>query len=228
MAVTFIFVHGGFGSPAELAPTVPHLEAKGHAVINVDLPSENPEATLDDYADAVIRAMAGTTGRRILVAHSAGGATIPLVASRVPVDRMVFAAAIVPEPGRSICDALGPSTTEAIMAVSIDNGDGTRSFDFDLLAALVPPEQRDAYVAFLRATQRRQGMGAIYQPWPGAGLPDVPRSYILCTEDQIIPPERQRAFSATLGLTPIEITSEHSVFAMRPEALAAIVASLAD
>ncbi len=228
MAVTFIFVHGGFGSPAELAPTVPHLEAKGHAVINVDLPSEYPEATLDDYADAVIRAMAGTTGRRILVAHSAGGATIPLVASRIQVDRMVFAAAIVPEPGRSIYDALGPSTTEAIMAVSIDNGDGTRSFDFDLLATLLPPEQRQAYVAFLRATQRRQGMAAIHQPWPGAGLPDVPRSYILCTEDQIIPPERQRAFSATLGATPIEIASEHSVFARRPEALADILASLTD
>lgn len=228
MAVTFIFVHGGFGSPAELAPTMPHLEAKGHSVINVDLPSENPEATLNDYADAVIRAMAGTTGRRILVAHSAGGATIPLVASRIPVDRMVFAAAIVPEPGRSIADALGPSTTEAIMDVSLDNGDGTRSFDFDLLATLVPPEQREAYVAFLRATQRRQGMAAIYQPWPGAGLPDVPCAYILCTEDQIIPPERQREFSATLGVTPIEIASEHSVFAMKPETVAAILASLAD
>jgi pimeloyl-ACP methyl ester carboxylesterase len=114
------------------------------------------------------------------------------------------------------------------MAVSLDNGDGTRSFDFDLLATLVPPEQREAYVAFLHATQRRQGMAAIYQPWPGAGLPDVPCAYILCTEDQIVPPDRQRAFAATLGVAPIEIASEHSVFAMQPEALSAILASLAD
>ncbi|MGI1661774.1 alpha/beta hydrolase [Palleronia sp. KMU-117] len=227
MPVTFVFVHGGFGSPAELAPTVPHLEARGHSVINVDLPSESPEATLEDYADAVVRAMAGATGRRILVAHSAGGATIPLVASRIPVDQMVFAAAILPEPGQSIYDALGPSTADAIMAVSLDNGDGTRSFDFELLATLVPPEQRDAYVAFVQATQRRQGMAAIHQPWPGAALPDAPCAYILCTEDQIIPPDRQRAFAASLGVTPIEITSEHSVFAMNPEALAAILASLA-
>lgn len=42
MADTFIFVHGAFGSPAELAPTVPLLEAKGHRVINVDLPCETP------------------------------------------------------------------------------------------------------------------------------------------------------------------------------------------
>ena len=228
MATTFIFVHGGFGSPAELAPTVPFLEAEGHRVINVDLPSERPDATLNDYANTVIEAMAGTSGRRILVAHSAGGATIPLVAARAPVDRMVFAAAILPQPGQSIFEALGPATQEAIMAVSIDNGDGTRSFDFDLLSSLVPPEQRDAYLAFLCATQRKQGMRAVYEPWPGTGMPDLPCSYVLCTEDQIIPPERQRAFAAALGVTPIEIASEHSVFTMKPKELAAILASLAD
>lgn len=227
MAVTFIFVHGGFGSPAELAPAIPYLEASGHRVINVDLPSESPDATLDDYADAVMRAMAGTTGRRILVAHSAGGATVPLAAARTSVERMIFAAAILPEPGQSIYEAIGPATQEAIMGVSVDNGDGTRSFDFDLLASLVPPDQREAYLAFLRATQRKQGMAAIHQPWPGQ-MPDIPRTYILCTEDQIIPPDRQRAFATALGVTPIEIDSEHSVFAAKPEALAAILASLAD
>jgi pimeloyl-ACP methyl ester carboxylesterase len=226
MPSTFIFVHGGFGSPAELAPTVPYLEAKGHRVVNVDLPSERADATLDDYASAVVYAMVGTSGPRILVAHSAGGATIPLVAARVAVDRLVFAAAIVPRPGESIYEAIGPETQAAIMSVSVDNGDGTRSFDFDLLASLVPADRRDAYLAFLRATQRNQGIQAIYQPWPGTGIPDVPRSYILCTEDQIINPERQRVFAASLNVTPIEIASEHSIFAAKPKELASILDTL--
>ena len=112
------------------------------------------------------------------------------------------------------------------MSVSIDNGDGTRSFDFDLLASLAPPEQREAYLAFLRATQRKQGMRAVNQPWPGTGIPDLSRCYILCTEDKIIPPERQRAFAASLGVTAIELASEHSVFAMKPQDLASILDSL--
>lgn len=227
MSVIFVLVHGGFGSPAELAPTVPHLEAAGHRVINVDLPSERPEATLDDYADTVVRAMEGIEGRRILVAHSAGGATIPLVAARTPVDHMVFAAAIVPQPGQSIAEALGPATLETIMAITLENGDGTRSFDFDLLASLVPENQRASYLAFLKATQRKQGFHAMTQGWPGAGIPAVPRSYVLCTEDQLIPPERQRTFAAALGVAPVEIASEHSVFAIRPAELAAILISLA-
>ncbi len=228
MSSTFIFVHGGFGSPAELAPAASCLEAKGHHVVNVDLPSESPDATLEDYASTVVRAMDGTSGRRILVAHSAGGATISLVAARITVDRLIFAAAVVPRPGQSIVEALGPDTMSAIMSVSIDNGDATRSFDFDLLASLAPPEQREAYLAFLRATQRKQGMRAVNQPWPGTGIPDLPRSYILCTADQIIAPERQRAFAALLGVTPIEIASEHSVFATKPQELAGILNSLAD
>jgi pimeloyl-ACP methyl ester carboxylesterase len=226
MPATFIFVHGGFGSPAELAPTVPYLEAKGHRVVNVDLPSERADATLDDYASAVIQAMADMSGPRILVAHSAGGATIQLVADRIPVNRLIYAAAIVPRPGQSIYEAIGPETQAAIMSVSLDNGDGTRSFDFDLLASLVPKEQREAYTEFLRATQRKQGLQAIYEPWPGTGIPDVPSSYILCTEDQIIHPDRQRAFAALLDVTPIEIASEHSVFAAKPQELASILESL--
>jgi hypothetical protein len=225
MPTTFVFVHGAFGSPAELAPTAPCLESAGHRVVNVDLPCEHPDATLEDYADTVVRAMADIAGSRILVAHSAGGATIPLVAARIAVDRLVFAAAVVPSPGQSICEAVGPDTLATIMAVSVDNGDGTRSFDFDLLASLAPPDQREAYLAFLQATQRRQGMQALYQPWPGTGMPDVPRSYILCTEDTIIPPGRQRHFAASLGVTPIEIASEHSVFATKPMELAGILGS---
>ena len=227
MPTTFVLVHGGFGSPAELAPVVPYLEARGHRVVNVDLPCERADATLEDYSSAVVRAMEGTGRPCVLVAHSMGGATIPLVAARLPVDRLIFVAAIVPEPGRSISDTLGPDVQAAIGSVTIDHGDGTRSFDFDLLASLVPPEERDAYLAFLQATQRSQGWLAVNQPWPGAAIPDIPRAYVLCTEDQVIPPERQRAFAAALGVSPIEIASVHAAFAFRPQELADILASLA-
>jgi len=227
MATTFVLVHGAFGTPAELSPVVPDLEARGHRVVNVDLPCERAEATLDDYAAAVVQAMEGTAHRRILVAHSAGGATIPLVAARVPADRLVFVAAVVPEPGRSISEVVGPMTRSAMDSVTIDHGDGTRSFDIDLLASLAPPEEREAYRKFLRETQRRQGWLAMNQPWPGAGMPGVPCSYVLCTEDTIIPPERQRAFAASLGVTPIEIASPHSAFASKPREVAGILASLA-
>ena len=96
-----------------------------------------------------------------------------------------------------------------------------------MLASLAPPEEREAYLKFLRDTQRRQGWLAMSQPWPGTGIPDVPRSYVLCTEDTLIPPERQRAFATSLGVIPIEIASPHAAFASKPRELAGILASLA-
>ncbi len=227
MAATFVLVHGGFGTPAELAPVIPGLEARGHRAVTVDLPCEDAAATLEDYARAVVEVLGEIVGPRILVGHSAGGATIALVAGQVPVDRIVFVTAVVPEPGRSIFEAAGAEAIATIDAVTIDHGDGTRSFNLPLIAAMAPPEEQAATLAYLEATQRKQGWLAMNQPWPGKGIPDVPRSYVLCTEDTILPPARQREFAASLGVDPIEIASDHEVFGIKPDELAAILAGLA-
>jgi pimeloyl-ACP methyl ester carboxylesterase len=220
---TFVLVHGAFGSAAELAPVLPVLEAHGHRAIAVDLPCTDPAATLDDYARTVVDALAGIQGSVVVVGHSAGGATIALVPARARVDRLVFVTAVVPEPGRSLADVVGAEVRETLLAVSRDDGNGCRSFDLEMLAALAPPEEREAQLAFLKATQRPQGWAVLEQPWPGRSLPDVPCRYVLCTEDTVIPPPRQREMAARLGVEPIEVASDHSVFAIRPHELAAVL-----
>jgi len=220
---TFFLVHGAFGSPAELAPVIPMLEALGHRAVAVDLPCTDPSATLDDYAQTVTKVMAGIDGQVVVVGHSPGGATISLVPGRTRIERLVYVSAVVPEPGRSIADVVGDGVRETILSVSHDDGNGCRSFDLEMLASITPPEQRAAYLAFLRATQRRQGWAAIEQHWPDQSLPDVPCAYVLCTEDKIIPPAKQREMAARLGTVPIEIVSEHSVFTLKPRELAEVI-----
>jgi pimeloyl-ACP methyl ester carboxylesterase len=219
----FVLVHGAFGSPAELAPVIPELEALGHRAIAVDLPCTDPTATLDDYARTVVDAMAGIEGPVVVVGHSAGGATISLVPGRTRVDRLVYVTAFVPEPGRSLADLAGAEVLETILSVSHDDGNGCRSFDLEMLASLAPPEEREASLAFLEATQRPQGWAAVEQPWPGRSLPDVPCTYVLCTEDTILPPATQREMAARLGVKPIEIPSDHAVFALQPRELAVVL-----
>ena len=222
---TFVLVHGAFGSSAELAPVIPMLEALGHRAIAVDLPCTDPSATLDDYALTVTEVMAGIDGPVVVVGHSAGGATISLVPGRTRVDRLVYVTAVVPEPGRSIADVVGNGVRETILSVSRDDGNGCRSFDLEMLASIAPPEQRDAYLAFLQATQRPQGWAAIEQRWPDRSLPDIPCAYVLCTEDKIIPPAKQREMAARLGVVPVAIASEHAVFTLKPRELAAVLAA---
>jgi len=221
---TYVLVHGAFGSAAELAPVIPELEARGHHAIAVDLPCVDPMATLDDYADTVAAAMAAIDGRIVVVGHSAGGATISLVPARTRVDRLIYVTAVVPEPGRSIADVVGADVRDMMSSVSRDDGNGCRSFDFEMLATLAPPAEREAYLAFLKATQRPQGWAALEQAWPGRSLPDLPRAYVLRTDDQIIPPATQREMALRLGVQPVEIASEHAVFTLRPRELAAALA----
>jgi pimeloyl-ACP methyl ester carboxylesterase len=220
---TFVLVHGGFGSPAELAPVIPEIEALGHGTIAVDLPCTDPSATLEDYARAVVDAMVGLDPPIVVVGHSAGGATISLVPDLTRVDRLVYVTAFVPEPGRSIIDIAGEDVRQTIMGISRDDGNGCRSFDLELLASTVPPEDRDRYLAFLTATQRPQGWAAMEQPWPGRSLPAVPCTYVLCTDDNVLPPATQRGMAARLQVDPVEIASDHAVFAMRPHDLAALL-----
>ena len=157
--------------------------------------------------------------------HSAGGATISLVPGRTRVDRLVYVTAVVPEPGRSIADAAGADVRATMLSVSHDDGNGCRSFDLEILASLAPAEEREATLAFLRATQRPQGWAAVEQAWPGRSLPDAPCTYVLCTEDRVIPPAKQREMAARLGVTPIEIASDHAVFAFQPRVLAPVLAA---
>lgn len=220
---TFVLVHGGFGSPAELAPVIPELEALGHRAIAVDLPCTDPAALLEDYARTVVDAVAGIEGPIVVVGHSAGGMTISLVPDLARVDRLVYVTAFVPEPGRSLVDVAGDEVRETILAVSRDDGDGCRSFDVELLSSLAPPEEREAYRSFLEATQRPQGWAAVTQPWPGQALPRVPSTYVLCTEDSLLPPATQRGMAARLGVEPVEIASDHAVFTLRPRELAALL-----
>ena len=170
----FVLVHGAFGSPAELEPVIPVLEALGHRAIAVDLPCTDAAATLDDYARTVVEAMAGIEGPVVVVGHSAGGATISLVPSRTRVDRLVYVTAFVPEPGRSIIHLAGTEVRETILSVSHDDGNGCRSFDLELLATLAPPGEREAYLAFLRATQRPRAGPRWNSPGPAGRFPTCP------------------------------------------------------
>src|SRR3712207_7350675 len=88
---TFALIHGGGGSAWDWHLVVPELRARGHEAIAVDLPCEREPAGWSAYVDAVVDAVAD---RRdvIVVGHSLGGFTAPLVAARIPVDLLVLLA----------------------------------------------------------------------------------------------------------------------------------------
>src|SRR6185436_12611090 len=97
---TFVLIHGAGDVGWYWHRVEAELRARGHDVVAPDLPAGDESLQLDDYADAVVAAVADRRDL-IVVAQSFGGFTAPLVAVRLPVDALVFVAGMIPSPGET-------------------------------------------------------------------------------------------------------------------------------
>jgi pimeloyl-ACP methyl ester carboxylesterase len=176
----------------------------------VDLPSEDESAGWWDYADAVVGAV-GCRSDLVVVGHSLGSFTAPLVCARVPVHLVVLLAAMNPAPGELFSDLvdqhrLSPSGYEDV-------------FDHDIAAELA---------AEARRRERDENSWALRQPWPLPTWPEVRTKYLLCGEDRMFPADWARRHARQrLGIEPDEIDGGHYVMLSRPRALADRVAAYA-
>ena len=77
---TFALVHGGWHGAWCWERLTPELEALGHRLISLDLPSDDSSASLDDYADVVCAALADVDGDdRVVIGHSLAGQTAEVI-----------------------------------------------------------------------------------------------------------------------------------------------------
>ena len=85
---TYVLIHGGGGGAWIWNLLAGELRARGHDVVAVDLPIEDDSAGLNEYAETVVGAIGDRTDL-VVVAHSLGAFTGPLVCARVPVAMLV-------------------------------------------------------------------------------------------------------------------------------------------
>jgi pimeloyl-ACP methyl ester carboxylesterase len=97
---TYALIHGAGDSAWCWHLVAGELRERGHDVVAVDLPCEDESAGWWEYAGAVVGAIGERDGL-VVVGHSLGGFTAPLVCTRLPVDLLVLVAAMVPAPGES-------------------------------------------------------------------------------------------------------------------------------
>jgi pimeloyl-ACP methyl ester carboxylesterase len=220
----FVLVHGVCAGPWSWDLVVPHLERAGHATLAVDLPGDDPTAKFSDYADVIARTLADADGDVVLVGHSTGGLTIPIVAARRPVAELVFVCGAIPVPGESVAErgvewgAIDPAEWQ------IDNGDGSFSISPDGFRRHVAPDAHPDLCAQIIPLLRPQFLTPFLEKCPIDRMPDVSTRSILCQEDRIVAPDySRRAARELLGIEVIELPGGHSPMASRPEALAPLL-----
>ena len=210
---TFVLIHGAGGRGSSWDLVAPELRAGGHEVLAVDLPCEDESAGLTEYRDTVIDAIGDRRDDLVLVAQSLGGFTAPLVADRVPVERIVLVTAMIPRSGETGDDWwVNTGTAEAIRAQGLSD-------DVELFVHDVPPDVLEA-----SEPPRDQSGTPMEEPWPLDAWPDVPTTFLLCKDDRFFPADWMREIVRDrLGIEPVEIPGGHCAFLSQPKALAAAI-----
>lgn len=231
---TFALVHGAFCSASTWDLIRPILEARGHAVVAMDLPCDDPTAGCIRYAETVVAALEDHEEPITLVGHSLAGLTIPLVSAARPIKRMIFLAAFIPKPGQAFREQFAteegmfPPSDESTWPVT-DEATGLMTWPPEkVIPALFPDVPHD--VAMAQATRlRRQSAVPHGEVCPLTDWPKTPSSYILCREDTQVGTEwARRAARQRLNTVALELPGGHMPMVSRPtELVEALEACLA-
>jgi pimeloyl-ACP methyl ester carboxylesterase len=209
---SYVLIHGGGGSAWDWHLVAAELRERGHDVVAVDLPIEDESAGWSEYADAVVDAIGERTGL-VVVGHSLGGFTAPLVCARVPVDLLVFVAGMIPAPGETGEEWWANTGWEQ----AARERDGHDDSAIAVFLHDVPPQ----LAAEALGKERYQAGTPMLEPWPLEAWPDVPTKYLLCRDDRMFPAEwARRHVRERLGIAPDEIDGGHAPYLSRPKELA--------
>ena len=207
---TYVIVHGAGDAGANWDLVAAELRERDHEVVTPDLPADDESAGLSEYTDAVVAAIGDRTDL-VVVAHSLGGFTAPLVCARIPVDLLLLVAAMVPSPG----EKAGAWWTNTGHAEAFDD-----RWKDDEIAQFLHDAPPDRAAAALEKGRDQAGTPML-EPWPLEAWPEVATRYLLCRDDRLLPAEwTRRMVRERLGIEADEIDGGHMPYVSRPGELA--------
>lgn len=226
---SIVLVHGAWHGSWCWARVAPLLEQRGFVVRAVDLPSTGPEpapgADLSADAAAVRRVIEETPGPVLVCGHSYGGMVIshPAAGTHPRVAHLAYVCAFMPDRGQSLL-ALGDGKPAPWIRV---DERGMTLPDLGQAAELLfgdcdPETQRWAIDRL-----RRQPAAPFAEPVAEPAWLRTRSTYVVCTQDRVMPLELQRGLFAPRTGRVLELEASHSPFLSRPAELAERLAACA-
>ncbi len=225
---TFLLVHGSWHGPWCFGPLVDALAERGRAAVTVSLPSMGDDVgTLGGYQDdaaAITAAAAAIDGPVVVLAHSYGGAAVAEAGFGPAVTRLIYLGAFMPDTGRSYVSYLPPGALPPYVDV---RQDGTLTVTAGTAIPYFYPDCDATLARWAEGLLRPQSQRVTVPTVTAAAWRSIPTTYVLLTEDRVVPPDLQRQFAAQ-AQSVVEFTSSHSPFLSRTEDLAGLLIQLAD
>jgi pimeloyl-ACP methyl ester carboxylesterase len=221
----YVLVHGAFAGGWCWEPVAAELVRRGHSVSAPDLPGSGADTTpveqvtLDAYVERVGAVLAESDEPAVLVGHSMGGVVITATAARFRerIARLVYVAAFLPRDGQSLkgLTDLPEGAGDGVQAnLTVSGEPPVADLSDDAVREVFYGTTSQEWTAWGLARKGRQPLLPFLTPVAlDGGVDDVPRSYVLCTEDRAIPPTLQRHMIAQSPCTDVlELPADHSPY----------------
>jgi len=234
---TFALLHGAWHGAWSWSLLVEELEKLGHAGVAVDLPAGDPACGASGCADVVLSALAAAGAQDVVVVgHSLGGTSVPLVAERWPHSRgMIFLASLMPEPGCSLADIASrapqshaPEWVELSSHLyTYEDGSNDWSTAPEVAAQAFYQDCPEDLARDWSLRLRRQYGTTFNEKTPLREWPDLPTSVIVSAHDRVLSPSWLRdEAKRRLGVEAIELSSGHTPMGSQPGKVARLIDEL--
>ena len=234
MTATVVLVAGAWSGAWIWGPVERELDARGVEHRAVDHPSVGPNSVgkdVHDDADNVRNVVREIGGPVILVGNSYGGAVISGASvGEAHVKRLVYLAAMIPNPGEPLLEHIAGATAPEFDAGISINDDGLLLLDIETEMKTAfqqaSPEMHDL-VRANAGEPMSYGTDPTKAAFAEVGWKTIPSTYVVCTEDRSISPDAQRRWAKERATEVVEWPSDHCPQLSHPDLVADLLEKLA-
>ena len=219
-----VLVPGAFADESSWDNVSEILKAKGYHVNAVKIPL----TSLDDDVGATQAVLDAQDGPTVLVGHSWGGTVITQAGVNAKVVALVYVCAFAPDEGQSTNDltrAFGPPPWAA--GIRADSG-GFLRLSPDTVAHDFAQDLPASVTDVMAATQGPIQAKALDDKVTKAAWHTKPVTYIVGTNDHMIPAALERVFAKKMNATTVELPTSHVAMLSKPDDVAAAIIAAAE
>ena len=219
MSKTIVLVHGGFVDGSGWEGVYNILKKDGFDVVVV----QNPTISLADDVAVTRRAIATAKGDVVLVGHSYGGAVVSEAGNDPKVTALVYITAFAPDHGESVSSLIANPAPGAPVPPSLPPVDGYLFLNRDRFTASFAADVRPTLASFMADSQVPWGLEALQGAVSDPAWRSKPSSYLVATDDKMIPPAAQRMMASRAGSQVTEVPGSHAIYVSQPDAVTALI-----
>jgi pimeloyl-ACP methyl ester carboxylesterase len=214
-----VLVHGGFVDGSGWQGVYDLLTADGFNVSVV----QNQTLSLESDVETTHNVLDLQDGPTILVGHSYGGAVITEAGMHDSVAGLAYICAFAPDRGESVSTLLATLPPDGPVPPILPPVDGFLFLDREKFAASFAADVPAREAAFMADSQVPWGVEALNGTISEPAWRSKPSSYLVTTEDRMIPPSLQRTMAERAGATTTEVDGSHAIYVSQPGTVASLI-----